>query len=176
MFIPGQIIALFTFPGVIVHEWSHATMCRWREIPVHEICYFRFGDPSGYVSHDPPTDFWNTFLISFAPLLLGPAVAFLPGVICFFIYITDGTRIGGIYLGLLYVMLLWFVGSVLFHTFPSSDDAKIVWNACTKEVSRKKHPLPLVAFPLAAAVYLISEFRPYSFIAILVVFGFFGVI
>jgi hypothetical protein len=169
MFIPGQIIALFTFPGVIVHEWSHATMCRLREIPVHEICYFQFGDPSGYVSHDTPTDFWNTFLISFAPLLFGPVVAFWPGVICFLSYTTGGTRIGGIYID---VMLLWFVGSVLFHTFPSSDDAKIVWNACTKEV-RKKHPLTLVAFPLAAAVYLISEFRPYSFIVILVVFGFF---
>lgn len=33
-FIPGQLIALVTFPGVIVHELAHQLFCR-RYLPRH---------------------------------------------------------------------------------------------------------------------------------------------
>jgi hypothetical protein len=39
-FIPGPLIALATFPGVIVHELAHQLFCRWFRIPVLNVCYF----------------------------------------------------------------------------------------------------------------------------------------
>jgi MFS-type transporter involved in bile tolerance (Atg22 family) len=39
-FIPGPLIALATFPGVIVHELAHQLFCRWFRIPVLTVCYF----------------------------------------------------------------------------------------------------------------------------------------
>lgn len=45
-FIPGQLIAALTFPGVIVHEMAHQLFCRLFRVAVLDVCYFRFG-PAG---------------------------------------------------------------------------------------------------------------------------------
>lgn len=31
--IPGQIISLLTFPGIIAHEWAHKQFCNWLKVP-----------------------------------------------------------------------------------------------------------------------------------------------
>jgi hypothetical protein len=49
--IPGQLIALLTFPGVIVHELGHQLMCRFLRVAVLDVCYFRVGRPA----RDRPT-------------------------------------------------------------------------------------------------------------------------
>ena len=49
--IPGWLIALVTFPGVIVHEAAHFLFCRLRRVAVFDVCYLRFGNPAGYVIH-----------------------------------------------------------------------------------------------------------------------------
>ena len=43
------LISLVTFPGVIVHEAAHLPFCRLRRMPVVEVCFFRVGNPAGYV-------------------------------------------------------------------------------------------------------------------------------
>jgi len=48
-FIPGPVIAALTFPGVIVHEMAHQLFCRLFRVAVLDVCYFRFGNPAGYV-------------------------------------------------------------------------------------------------------------------------------
>ena len=48
-FIPGFLIAIVTFPGVIVHEAAHLFFCRWFKLEVYDVCFFRVGNPSGYV-------------------------------------------------------------------------------------------------------------------------------
>lgn len=64
LLIPGWLISLLTFPGVIIHEWAHKKFCEWLGILVHKVVYFRFGNPAGYVLHEPPKTYKQTFWIS----------------------------------------------------------------------------------------------------------------
>src|SRR5579864_1018867 len=74
--IPGVIIAVLTFPGVIVHEFAHRLFCFLTRTPVREVCYFRFGSPSGYVIHDIPSNIWKNIVIGVGPLFVNSAVCF----------------------------------------------------------------------------------------------------
>ena len=51
-FIPGFVIAIVTFPGVIVHEAGHLFFCKLFELQVYAVCFFRVGNPAGYVVHE----------------------------------------------------------------------------------------------------------------------------
>ena len=55
MIIPGFLISLVTFPGVIVHELAHVVFCRLTKTPILSVCYFRLGNPAGYVIHERPS-------------------------------------------------------------------------------------------------------------------------
>jgi hypothetical protein len=78
--IPGPLIALATFPGVIVHELAHQLFCRWFRVPVLEVCYFRVDNPAGFVIHEPPAKSYHSLFISIGPFLintiLGALIAF----------------------------------------------------------------------------------------------------
>ena len=50
--IPGVLVSAVTFPGVVVHEAAHMLFCRIRGVAVLDVCFFRFGNPAGYVVHD----------------------------------------------------------------------------------------------------------------------------
>ena len=65
--IPGQLISLATFPGVIVHEAGHMLFCKLRHVAVLDVCFFRFGNPAGYVVHEPVNRFSTSLLITFGP-------------------------------------------------------------------------------------------------------------
>ena len=39
--IPGFIISLVTFPGVIVHELAHQIFCMLMKVPVYDVKYFQ---------------------------------------------------------------------------------------------------------------------------------------
>lgn len=54
-FIPGPFFAALTFPGVVVHELAHQFFCRLFRVAIFDVCYFRFGNPAGYVIHEHPT-------------------------------------------------------------------------------------------------------------------------
>lgn len=41
MIIPGFLISIATFPGVIVHEAAHQLFCRLTKVAVLDVCYFR---------------------------------------------------------------------------------------------------------------------------------------
>lgn len=75
--IPGWLISTLTFPGVIIHEWAHKKFCEWLSVSVHEIRYFRFGNPVGYVLHEEPKTYKQTFWISVGPLIINSVLAIL---------------------------------------------------------------------------------------------------
>jgi hypothetical protein len=144
--IPGPLIALATFPGVIVHELAHQLFCRWFGVPVLEVCYFRFGNPAGYVIHEPAGKGYQSLLISIGPFLvntiLGGLIAFpaaLPVV-----------RFGAG--DLLDYFLIWLGVSIAMHAIPSIDDAKSLWQA-VKRVSLVGR---FVATPIVGIIYLAS--------------------
>jgi hypothetical protein len=118
-FIPGFVIALVTFPGVIVHEAAHRFFCDLAGVPVYKVCYFRIGNPSGYVIHGLTKSLRANFLITVGPLIVNTllcAVISFPLATSLPLNVTD---VPGVF-----VLLGWLGISIGMHAFPSSSFPK----------------------------------------------------
>jgi hypothetical protein len=69
------ILNLLTAPGVVMHELSHAVCCVLGRVKIFKMKLFRFGNPAGYVEHAVPEGFFQSFIISFGPLIFNTLVA-----------------------------------------------------------------------------------------------------
>ena len=145
-FIPGFLISIATFPGVIVHEAAHMLFCRLRGLAVLDVCFFRVGNPAGYVIHEETENFTTAFLVSVGPLIVN---SILCVVFCFPAFVP--VRVFGRPDPISYV-LLWLGISIGMHAFPSTHDAKNVWRLARQQV-RTLNPLVLLSFPLVVAIY-----------------------
>jgi hypothetical protein len=146
MFIPGAVITAVTFPGVVVHEFAHQLFCRLFGVAIFEVKYFQFGNPAGYVIHEPVRNPVHQLFIGTGPFfvntILAALIAFpaaLPvalGEASFIDYVL-------IYLGVCIGM----------HAFPSTGDAKTMWNGLMKG---ENTPLWLkaVTAPVVGLIYL----------------------
>jgi hypothetical protein len=78
--IPNQILVLLTFPGVVAHEVVEQLFCRWLGVAVLDVCYFRFGNPTSYVFHEPSLNVRDSLAVGLGPFfvnsLLGALIAF----------------------------------------------------------------------------------------------------
>jgi len=147
--IPGIVISVLTFPGVIVHEAAHLLFCRMAGVAVFDVRFFRFGNPAGYVLHENTADFKKTFLITMAPFFVNSALcalfcsaAFLPiwefqmdDPLAYFFY--------------------WLGLSIGMHAFPSNQDLKSLWRLMPAE-ARKSNVLAIASYPLVALVYVLN--------------------
>jgi hypothetical protein len=146
MIIPGFLIALATFPGVIVHEMAHQLFCRWFRVPIFDVCYFRVGNPSGYVIHENPRKASQQIWIGVGPFLVntivGALVAF-PGAIPMLKF-DVGQPVD--------LLFIWLGISIAMHAFPSTGDAKSIWRG----IASREVPLPakLIAIPVVSLIYL----------------------
>ena len=120
MFIPGWLIALVTFPGVIVHEIAHRFFCDVTDTPVYAVSYFRpGGNPAGYVVHGPPRSLRAALLISCGPLLINT-------VLCAVLTFTVAYQTLVLNAGLtdpVLIVLAWLGYSIGMHAIPSRQDA-----------------------------------------------------
>lgn len=141
MFIPGNFIALLTFPGVIVHEAAHQLCCRLCRVAVLDVCYFQMGDPLGYVQHErlerPGPQIW----IAVAPFLLntmlGAMIAAPAAIPVLQLETGDG----------LDYFLIWLGVSIAMHAFPSTGDAEAMFSAV--EGSKASRLVKLFVIPVA---------------------------
>ena len=150
MIIPGILISLLTFPGVIVHELAHQIFCRLTNTAVLDVCYFRIGNPSGYVIHEKPKSAGRNILIGVGPFfintILGAVIA-LPAAISNFSFggDVDAKKIFTYFLA-------WLGISIAIHSFPSTGDAKSMWKAIkepgTSILTR------IVGAPIIGLIYL----------------------
>jgi Putative zincin peptidase len=146
MFIPGIVISLLTFPGVIVHELAHQLFCRWCKVPVFKVVYFQFENPVGYVLHEIPSSKWHSILISIGPFILnsivGALIAF-PAALPVFKFDNGGP---------LDYLLIYLGVSIAMHAFPSTGDANAIW----EHIKDKKTSLPvkIFGFPIVGLIYL----------------------
>lgn len=77
-FIPGELIALITLPGVVLHEIAHRLACDILKVPVYAVKYFSISSQrSGYVVHHETNNFYKSFLIGFAPLIVNSTLCIL---------------------------------------------------------------------------------------------------
>jgi hypothetical protein len=149
-FIPGFIVALLTFPGVVVHEIAHRLFCDIAGVPVYEACYIRFGSPAGYVIHGPVKKLGSAFLIAVGPFIINTllcAIISFPAVVIFEA-VDDFTSP-------LNLFLLWMGISIGMHAFPSKEDLDNFYEAV-----KSTHGFsPLLAFSfLLSFIFKIARF------------------
>jgi hypothetical protein len=137
----GWLTAILTFPGIILHEWAHKFFCDRVNVPVYKTCYFRLGNPAGYVIHGPVNSYTKAFLIATAPFMVNTTIA----VIVFLIAII-------ILPGLIAYILYWLGISVAMHSFPSSQDADSLWQHSKRAL--KRNPLAILGFPVVGLMKL----------------------
>ncbi len=152
IFIPGQVISALTFPGVIVHEAAHFIFCRVFRLAVFDVCYFRFGNPAGYVIHERTEQFWPLFFVSMGPFFVNTVLcvlfcsaAFLP---VWELSIFDPLAWFFYWLGL----------SIGMHAFPSTDDLKILWRLAPGEAGRG-NLLAALSLPVIGVLYVLNYLR-----------------
>ncbi len=158
--IPGWLISILTFPGVIIHEWAHKKFCEYLGVPVHEVVYFRIGNPAGYVIHDPPDTYKQTFWVSVGPLIINSLAAII------FSFFTSQAINGS---GLWY-FLLWVAFSAGMHSFPSDHDMEHVANASKVKIKEGGSFLHYLAFPFVWLIWIANKLRFFWFDAIYAVF------
>lgn len=146
MFIPGFLISILTFPGVIVHELAHQVFCRLYKVPVFKVVYFQVGNPAGYVMHEPPASKWQSIMISIGPFIfntiIGALIA-LPASLPVFTFNNSGP---------LDWLLIYLGVSIAMHAFPSTGDANVIW-----QMMKDKDTSPLVkiiGYPVVGLIYL----------------------
>jgi len=126
--IPGILIAIATLPGVIVHEMTHQLFCRFSRVAVFDVCYFRAGNPAGYVVHEHPPNPYQTLVIGVAPFLLnsvlGAVIAF-PAAIPVLKFEAGSP---------LDYVLIWLGVSIAMHAFPSTGDAATMRQALSRSI------------------------------------------
>jgi Putative zincin peptidase len=154
--IPGWLISLLTFPGVIVHEAAHMFFCKLRGIAVLNVCFFRMGNPAGYVIHEPPNDFTSSFLISVGPFIINSLFCI---IFCFPAMVP--VRVFG-QKDLIAYLLIWLGMSIGMHALPSTGDANVLWREA-KKAAGTFHPLALASFPLVIAIYVANGLRFFWF-------------
>ncbi len=152
MLIPGWLISILTFPGVIVHEAAHQLFCRLTRLAVFDVCYFRVGNPAGYVVHEASEDFNRTFLVSMGPFFVNSflcvvfcSAAFLP---VWELQVSDP----------LAYFFYWLGISIGMHAFPSTQDMKGMWRLMP-EAAKKMNPLAVISYPVVAIVYVMNLAR-----------------
>jgi len=135
------IIAIITFPGIIIHELAHKLLCDFADVPVYKVCYFRLGNPPGYVIHGPVNRYWQALLINTAPFTINTLIALV-----IFILVITVTKGPATYI------LCWLGISIAMHSFPSNEDADGLWRYSKKAVWR--NPLALLGFPITGLIKL----------------------
>ena len=138
-FIPGELIAILTFPGIIIHEMGHKLFCTLAGIPVYKTCYFRIGNPAGYVIHEPVQSYEKDFLICVAPIIVNTAIAI------FIFAIALNTH------SLAVVISLYWLGiSIGMNAFPSSGDADNIWQHSKEDW--RHNTVAILGFPIVILI------------------------
>lgn len=143
--IPGWLVALATFPGVIVHEMGHQFFCKLYRLPVYSVCYFRIGNPAGFVIHERAESYRQAFWISVGPLVVSTLLTGIIGFPVAMMFDMSGP------VSPLFWVLGWLAVSIGMHAFPSGGDAKNLWGE-SKQALKKGNIAALIGFPMVIAI------------------------
>lgn len=148
-FIPGFVIAIITFPGVIIHELAHQLFCRYFNIPVYKVCYFRLGNPAGYVIHAPANKWTHNVLVGAGPFFLNSiigAILTLPSALRVFEFHDVSSVID--------IILLWLGVSIAMHAIPSKGDAESMWQAVAGD--KASFFAKLTVAPIVGLIFILA--------------------
>ncbi len=134
------------FPGIILHELSHAIACVALGVKIKKIKWI--SKEGGFVIHEHNKSY-KTIIISLIPFFLNIVYA----IACALLF-TMG--VGPV----LKVLLLWIGGSALFFCLPSKDDAKNVFDSVRESYTKKQSLLrwlyKIILIPITLIVLILS--------------------
>jgi hypothetical protein len=152
---------LLALPGIVVHEMAHYYFCLMAGARVHEVVFFRFGQPAGYVVHTAPRRYTAHLLISVGPLLVNSLLALLLFALARVTYLelattplrehhwSDLARLA---------VVFWLGLSVALQALPSSGDATSLWQVTHWHLGRR-HFLALAGVPIVGLIRLANLLR-----------------
>lgn len=148
MIIPGFLISIITFPGVIIHELAHQIFCWLCGLKVYEVKYFQMSNPCGYVVHESTNSPLKIFLTSMGPFFINTLMGIL-------IILPASIEVLAFqdYTNIFNLIIAWLGISVLMHAFPSTGDAKVMVNRILKNKEVGIVP-KILAAPFVALVYI----------------------
>jgi Putative zincin peptidase len=149
-----RIVRYCTLPGVVMHEWSHKTMCKVFGIPVVKTAYATLDrEEMGYVVHAEPKTYISALMVSMGPLIINSPVAFF--------MVRTSTRIS--HSSFVFYILIWIAFSIGVHAIPSDKDIQNIFSAT-------KHPkgilgfiLGIVLLPFIGIVFCADKMKKYWF-------------
>ena len=151
-FIPGQVIAALTFPGVIVHETAHLFFCKLFGLRVYDVCFLRLGNPAGYVIHENSESFTALFFVSLGPFFINTLLcmvfctaAFLP---------VEELKV----VDPLAYFFYWLGLSIGMHAFPSTVDLSHLWKVAPA-LAKRGNPLAILSLPLCGILVVLNYGR-----------------
>lgn len=165
--MPGKIVSLLTFPGIILHEFSHMLMCKIKKIPIYNVCYFKYDDEiQGYVVHKKAEKAMDNILISVGPFIINSIIGMLIGIPASILFVTNKQ------IDFSTIFLLWLSISITMHSLPSPSDAQKVWEIVNDEEISTLNFILLYPFALfmkiaGALAWTWFDFL-YSFILIII--------
>lgn len=147
MIVPGIIISIVTFPGVIIHELAHQIFCYLCGLKVYEVKYFQKSNPCGYVIHERTDHPGKIFLTSMGPFFINTLIGIL-------IILPASIEVIAFedYRNILSLILGWLGFSILMHAFPSTGDAKVMVDGIIKNPKVGIVP-KILAAPFILLVY-----------------------
>lgn len=132
-----------TFPGVIIHEWSHKTFCHLFGLRVVKVVYFKFGNPGGYVIHEAPRKYLQSLGVAVGPIIFNSIISV---ALAYSIYLlhSNSWRLA----------FLWLSFSIAAHAFPSDQDLKGTSSDGVSALKTGVSLWPIIAFPFIGLMYL----------------------
>lgn len=148
----------FSMPGIIVHEFSHMVFCQIMNVRVHKVCYFRIGNPAGFVEHSRPKSFIQVFFISVGPFILGTILSL--GVLFSSIYLFMRPTTLNI---LVAIINLWVGLSIAIGCFPSDGDGKVLLFEANHHVFQRFNPFAILIYPFVLIIKLANYLKRFYF-------------
>ncbi|HUE76096.1 MAG TPA: hypothetical protein VMP10_04640 [Chloroflexota bacterium] len=161
MSIIAHTARLLALPGIVVHELAHYYFCLLAGARVHEVVFFRFGHPAGYVVHSAPRRFTAHLLISVGPLLVNSLLALLLFTLARVTYldVATSTLLEHHWSELAHLAVVAWLGlSVALQALPSSGDATSLWQVTSWHLGRR-HFLALAGVPVVGLIRLTNVLR-----------------
>lgn len=147
-------------PGIVLHELAHYYFCRLVGAEIHEVCFFSFGDPAGYVVHTAPKRFRAHCAIALGPLFINSAVS----ILLFCAAIATWRELARLdpldwAPGAVRLAAAGWLGLVVgLQALPSSGDAVSLWQVAKWHL-RRGNFVAAVAYPIALTLQLTNWLR-----------------
>ncbi|MCC7106585.1 MAG: DUF3267 domain-containing protein [Chloroflexi bacterium] len=152
--MPMMLKAALVAPGVIVHEFAHATFCRLAGVPIRRMTLFRIGSPAGFVTHALPPLLRQQLLIASGPLFLNTSLGVLALVFAWRLATLPLT----VWSGLSIPLLFWLGVSILLESWPSGGDAHALQRVAVAH-ARCANVLAVLVLPLAWLLLMVNLSR-----------------